>query len=303
MAFGGSPDGLLLLDKPAGITSTRALATAKRALHADKAGHTGTLDPFATGLLPLAFGEATKFSRFLIDAVKEYDADLRLGAVSESGDTETPARHVSDVIPEAGRIDAVVRGFVGEQWQMPPMHSAIHVGGRRLYEYAREGREVAREPRRVEILALEHLALEGDLLRLRVRCSKGTYVRTLAADIGTALGCGAYLSALRRTAVGDLRLADAVALETLVALPPATGREYLRPAEQLVASLPREHVDSEAARRFSHGQELAASRGGSSGPVAVFAEGGSFLGVAERNDGRITPLRLLADRPKSPDFP
>src|SRR6185369_8694762 len=193
MAVLASPDGVLLLDKPAGITSTRALAVAKRALGAAKAGHTGTLDPFATGLLPLAFGEATKFSRFLIDAPKAYEATLVLGEETESGDPETPVVRRSAERPAEARIAEVLRAFEGPQDQTPPMHSALHVGGRRLYEYARLGMEVPRAPRRIEIFALTRLRSDPRSLTLAVRCSKGTYVRVLAADIGRALGCGAYL--------------------------------------------------------------------------------------------------------------
>jgi tRNA pseudouridine55 synthase len=221
---------VLLLDKPSGITSTRALAIAKRSLDASKAGHTGTLDPFATGLLPIAFGEATKFSRFLIDAEKAYDATLRLGEETPTGDPESPVSRTGVPIPDAASIADVVRRFLGRQSQVPPMHSAVHVGGRRLYEYAREGLEVPRDARAIEIHSLDIVSLDGAELVLSVRCSKGTYVRVLAADIGRALGCGAYLSALRRTAVGDFRVAEAVALEELERAGPGPGRSASCPS-------------------------------------------------------------------------
>jgi tRNA pseudouridine55 synthase len=209
------PDGILLLDKPAGYSSTQALGRAKRLLGARKAGHTGTLDPFATGLLPLAFGEATKFSRFLSDSIKSYEATLHLGMVSTTGDTEGTVSRREMVALRSGQITDVLATFVGVQDQIPPMHSAVHVDGRRLYELAREGIEVVRKPRRVEIQGIRQLSLEGDLLVVSVTCSKGTYIRTLAADIGEALGCGAYLTALRRTAVGTFRLPASVSLEQL----------------------------------------------------------------------------------------
>ena len=297
---GPSPDGVLLLDKPAGITSTRALALAKRALDASKAGHTGTLDPFATGLLPLAFGEATKFSRFLIDAPKSYEATLRLGEETPTGDPESSVHRTGAAIPDAAAIAEVVRRFVGPQSQVPPMHSAVHVGGRRLYEYAREGVEVPREARAIEIHALDLIAVEGETLRLSVRCSKGTYVRVLAADIGRALGCGAYLSALRRTAVGPFRLGDAVPLPELEAEGPAAARERLLPVDALVRGLQPFAAGTEEALRFSHGRVIPGPTPGPE-PVAVYAPGGRFLGVAEAAPGGgLAPLRLMAERDEIP---
>jgi tRNA pseudouridine55 synthase len=297
---GPTPDGVLLLDKPAGITSTRALALAKRALGASKAGHTGTLDPFATGLLPLAFGEATKFSRFLIDAVKAYEATLQLGEETATGDTESPVVHSGGAIPDAAAIAEVVRRFVGPQSQVPPMHSAVHVGGRRLYEYAREGVEVAREARTIEVHALDILALEGNALVLSVRCSKGTYIRVLAADIGRALGCGAYLSALRRTAVGPFRLEEAVAMAELEACGPEKARGRLLPVDALVRELEPFSAGTEEALRFSHGRVIPGASPGAD-PVAVYAPGGRFLGVAEAlPGGGLAPLRLMAERDEIP---
>ena len=293
-------DGVLLLDKPAGITSTRALAMAKRALGAAKAGHTGTLDPFATGLLPLAFGEATKFSRFLIDAEKSYEARLRLGEETATGDPESPVSRTGAPIPDAATIADVVRRFVGAQSQVPPMHSAVHVGGRRLYEYAREGLEVARDARSIEIHALEVLEFDAPELLLSVRCSKGTYVRVLASDIGQALGCGAYLTALRRTAVGPFRLADAIALETLEEAGPASARERLLPVDALVQGLEPFSAGFEEAACFSHGRVIPGAGPGGD-PVAVYAPGGRFLGVAQpAPGGGLAPLRLMAERDEIP---
>jgi len=303
MAAGSAADGVLLLDKPAGITSTRALAIARRALGADKCGHTGTLDPFATGLLPLAFGEATKFSRFLIDAAKEYEATLQLGEETESGDPETTPKRISDDIPDSRKISDVTARFVGDIEQIPPMHSAVHVGGRRLYEYAREGRVVAREPRQVHVFSLKILSLVGPSLRVAVRCSKGTYIRVLASDIGRALGCGAYLTALRRTATGPFRLEDAVDLEALAALGPERARQRLHPVEALVESLPRLDADDETGLRFRHGQVIDGPPALDEGAcVAVFASDAGLLGVGRVEGGRLAPLRLVAERVKSPDF-
>lgn len=298
-----SPDGVLLLDKPPGITSTRALAMAKRLLGAAKGGHTGTLDPFATGLLPLVFGEATKFSRFLIDANKTYEATLRLGEQTVSGDPESPVTTKRDVDVCSPQIDDVLRRFRGTQSQLPPMHSAIRVEGRRLYDYARAGQEVAREARNIHIGELVRLHRQGDDVAIRVTCSKGTYVRTLAQDIGDQLGCGAHLVALRRIAVGHLRLEDAVTLEALQHEGIDAARAELRPLEVLVASLPRVELTDVDADRFGHGQAI---RGDyeRSDSVAVYAPGSRFLGVGAciADDG-LTPVRLLTGAaPKSPDF-
>jgi tRNA pseudouridine55 synthase len=299
----GGPDGVLLLDKPAGITSTRALAKAKRLVGSLKGGHTGTLDPFATGLLPLVFGEATKFSRFLLDSEKSYDATLRLGEVTPTGDTESDVETRSDVHVDDIAIAGVLASLMGVQSQVPPMHSAVRVAGRRLYDYARSGEVVERQPRTVEILELVRLARSGNDLEVRVRCSKGTYVRTLARDIGERLGCGAHLIGLRRTGVGGFVLGQAVDFETLEREGLAAARARLLVPEVLVAGLARLDAGNDDAARFGHGQEIE----GPPGPgaeVAVFGPGGRFLGVAARvGEGRLAPLRLIsvADA-KLPDF-
>jgi len=296
---GAAPaDGVLLLDKPAGITSTRALATAKRLLQAPKAGHTGTLDPFATGLLPLVFGEAAKFSRFLLEAPKTYEATLRLGEETESGDPECPVVRRSAVVATPGQIDAVLRSFLGAQQQVPPMHSALHVAGRRLYDYARAGEEVERAPRAIAIYDIAALGRTDDDLAVRVTCSKGTYVRTLAQDVGRRLGCGAHLVALRRTAVGHLSLAGAVTLERLELSGPA-AREALLPPETLVAALPRFEASAPEAAGFVHGRPIATSAAAGV-EVAVYAPGGRFVGVGAVFPDRIAPLRLLSPRPQNP---
>jgi tRNA pseudouridine55 synthase len=299
----GGPDGVLLLDKPAGITSTRALAKAKRILGSLKGGHTGTLDPFATGLLPLVFGEATKFSRFLIDSRKAYIATLRLGEETPTGDTESDVSARRAVDASLAQIDAVLASFLGAQYQTPPMHSAVHVDGRRLYEYARAGEEVERPARAIEVDALGRIVLDGNDLRIHVECSKGTYVRTLAQDIGTKLGCGAYLVALRRTGVGGFSLDEAVTFETLEAEGEARARARLLPPEALAASLARIDATEEEALRFGHGR-IVARDCPPSGEVAVYAPGGRFLGVGScLGEGGIAPLRLMrsADA-KAPDF-
>ena len=292
---GADPSGVLLLDKPAGWSSTQALARAKRLLGARKAGHTGTLDPFATGLLPIAFGEATKFSRFLTDAHKSYLATLKLGWRSTTGDTEGVASATGEIPPALAQIDAVLRRFQGVGTQIPPMHSAVHHGGKRLYELAREGVEVERSARPIEITELRRERLEGDGLVVCVTCSKGTYIRTLAADIGEALGCGAYLVGLRRTEVGPFRLGEAATLEALERLGIEGARAALLPVDVLIAGLPRYAADGDAARRFTQGQEIDCAGAALGSEWAVLRPDGAFLGVGlARLPGRLAPLRLLA---------
>jgi tRNA pseudouridine55 synthase len=290
-----NPDGVLLLDKPEGFSSTQALARAKRFLAARKAGHTGTLDPFATGLLPIAFGEATKFSRFLIDAPKSYRATLCLGKTSTTGDPEGEVTSSAPSLPEATQIDEVLAAFTGVRQQVPPMHSAVRVGGKRLYELAREGLEVERAARTIEIQALAREAFEGERLVLSVTCSKGTYVRTLAADIGAALGCGAYLVGLRRTTVGGFELGDAVALSTIEAEGVEKARLRLLPVDVLVRSLPRQDCPPEEALRFTQGQPVRWPAGRPGEELALYGPGGRFLGVGLCDQpGQASPARLMS---------
>jgi len=273
------------------------MARAKRALGSLKAGHTGTLDPFATGLLPIVFGEATKFSRFLIDAPKAYEATLRLGERTPTGDTESEVVERRPVAVDDEAIERVLARFHGVQDQVPPIHSAVRVEGRRLYDYARAGEEVERPVRSIDVLELVRLGRVDDDLRLRVACSKGTYVRTLAADIGEALGCGAHLVALRRTGVGGFTIGDAATLEALEVAGPEGARGKLLPVDALVASLDRLDASAPEARRFCNGQALEGAPGAGV-EVAVYEPGGRFVGVGARQpDGRVVPLRLVATSP------
>ncbi|WP_246212106.1 tRNA pseudouridine(55) synthase TruB [Usitatibacter palustris] len=279
------------------------MAITKRLLASRKGGHTGTLDPFATGLLPLAFGEATKFSRFLLDADKGYLATLVLGQTSSTGDIEGSLSPKLDIDVDADRIAEVTASFVGEQDQIPPMYSALHYEGRRLYELAREGVEVPRAPRRVTIHTLEVGEIVGEKVTISVKCSKGTYIRTLAEDIGKRLGLGAYLCALRRTHVGDLHLSDAVTLEHLEQADPTARSLRLMPPERFVERLPRVSLDAAGAAAFCHGQRV--NQTGAEGEVTVFREAGDFLGVGRRDGaGGLFAVRLMAGTPKadSPDF-
>lgn len=285
-------DGVLLLDKPIGLTSNDALQKARRLFSAAKGGHTGTLDPLATGLLPLCFGEATKFSADLLDADKTYEAELRLGLTTDSGDAEGEIIATAAVDVAESDISRVLPQFTGDIEQIPPMHSALKRNGRPLYELARKGIEVEREPRAVFIHAIDLLSFAGDRLTLRVACSKGTYIRVLAADIGKALGCGAHLAGLRRTVVGDLDLARSVTLAELESLDEAGRAEHLQPVDALLHSLPVVTLEGEDAERFRHGNpvDLAA---GLAGKIRVYADD-RLIGVGEPGaDGRLWPKRLV----------
>ena len=285
-------DGVLLLDKPLGLTSNDALQKARRLFSAAKGGHTGTLDPLATGLLPLCFGEATKFSADLLDADKTYEAVLKLGVTTDSGDAEGVVTGTVAVDVAESAISSVLPRFIGNIQQIPPMHSALKRNGRPLYELARQGIEVERAPRTVTVYAIDCLGFAGDLLSLRVACSKETYIRVLAADIGQALGCGAHLAALRRTAVGDLDLAGAVTLAELEALDEAERAGRLQPVDALLRSLPAVTVTGEAAERFRHGNPVDLQPG-LGGKIRVYSDS-RLIGVGEPgSDGRLWPKRLV----------
>ena len=285
-------DGVLLLDKPIGLTSNDALQKARRLFSAAKGGHTGTLDPLATGLLPLCFGEATKFSADLLDADKTYEAELKLGVTTDSGDAEGQIIETVAVDVEKDAIFKVLPQFVGHIAQIPPMHSALKRNGRPLYELARKGIEVEREPRAVTIHSIDLLNFSGDRLTLRVACSKGTYIRVLAADIGKALGCGAHLANLRRTAVGDLDLARSVTLAELEVLDEAGRVGYLQSVDALLHSLPAVILEGEAAERFRHGNPVDLVEAWD-GKIRVYADN-RLIGVGEPGaDGRLWPKRLV----------
>ena len=288
-------DGVLLLDKPSGISSNAALQAARRQYNALKAGHTGTLDPLATGLLPLCFGEATKFAGELLDADKSSDAVVQLGATTDTADAEGRVLQVRPVAVGAAQLEAALEAFRGDIMQLPPMHSALKRDGKPLYEYARAGVEVERSPRRVSITALQILDFAGDRVTLCVDCSKGTYVRTLAADIGEALGCGAHLAALRRTRIGSLVLGSALTLDELAALSPEARDARLSPADALLEGLEALHLDAEQTRRMRLGQALPWPAGTEEGRRRVYGEG-RFLGLCRLTaDGWLRPQRLLSE--------
>ena len=284
-------DGALLLDKPVGPSSNGVLQEAKRLLGAKKAGHGGTLDPLASGLLLLLFGEATKFAGLLLDQDKEYLASVKLGEKTATGDAEGEILERKEVTVRRPDVDAVLERFRGEIEQLPPMHSALKRDGVPLYKLARQGKAVERAPRRVRILELEVVSFEPPRLDLRVRCSKGTYIRTLAEDIGTALGTGAHLSGLRRTASGGFRIEDAVSLEALRQLAPAARSDRVLPLLALVHGLPRAALDAGAEARIRNGQALEIS-GLAEGVVAVVRADGALIGLGRSEGGVLRPLRL-----------
>lgn len=285
-------DGVLLLDKAQGMTSNDALQKARRLFSAAKGGHTGTLDPLATGLLPLCFGEATKFSADLLDADKTYEAELQLGVSTDSGDADGVVTATAEVNVTPADIARVLPQFTGDIRQVPPMHSALKRDGRPLYELARQGITVDREARPVTIHAIEPLEFAGTRLRLSVSCSKGTYIRVLAQDIGAALGCGAHLTALRRTRVGDLLLDGAMTLAQIDSIEEGARGACLRPVDALLQSLPRVDLSGEAAQRFSHGNPVDLPEG-LHGKIRVYAAD-RLIGVGEPGPAqRLWPKRLV----------
>ena len=303
--------GVVLLDKPQGWGSTDALSRVKRLLGARKAWHGGTLDPMATGLLPLAFGQATRFSHESLEAQKTYCARILFGITTDSGDADGKplAQHPAAFDEPALRL--ALQAFVGEIDQVPPMFSALKRDGKPLYEYARAGETVERAPRRVTIESLELLSLSvpdgaraGDPGSLqawvRVCCSKGTYIRTLAEDVGARLGCGAHLTALRRERIGSLSIDDSLTLEQIEAMEPAARLQCLRPADSLIAALPPVVLDEPHARRFLHGQRLRLAAPQEPPPrparVRVYA-GAQLIGTGTFDDGLLAPIRLVSQDP------
>ncbi|TAK75716.1 MAG: tRNA pseudouridine(55) synthase TruB, partial [Gammaproteobacteria bacterium] len=292
--------GILLLDKPAGITSNGALQRVKRLFNAKKAGHTGSLDPIATGMLPICFGEATKFSQFLLDSDKSYRVVVKLGEQTTTGDREGEviATHpVTDVT--AARIEQVIQTFLGEIEQIPPMYSAIKHQGRPLYELARKGIEIERKPRKVTIFSLKLEEFNQDHCVLVVHCSKGTYVRTLAEDIGRLLGCGAHVTELRRLTVspyGNAAMYTLPALEAILANVHFDGlSSSLLPVETSVQIFPAVKLSASAAFYLRTGQAVRATFPLDSALVRLVSEEGKFLGVGEVTpDGRVKPYRLIA---------
>jgi tRNA pseudouridine55 synthase len=294
-------NGLLLLNKPAGLTSNQALQKVKRLLNAKKAGHTGSLDPAATGMLPLCFGEATKICAYLLAADKSYRVTARLGEATDTGDADGKVVETA-AVPELTDKDwqRIFSRFIGEIEQVPPMYSALKKDGKRLYELARQGQVVDRDPRRIHIYEMQLLEARDERLVFRVRCSKGTYVRTLVEDIAKAGATVAHTAALHRETVGDFRandMLDLPAAEELAATGPQALREHLLPADRALQQWPERRIGADAARRFNDGQSIivsAADTGAATGHVRVYAGANGFLGVGElTGDGMLTPRRIF----------
>jgi tRNA pseudouridine55 synthase len=297
--------GILPVEKGPGVTSFQVVAHLRRVLRAPRIGHGGTLDPAATGLLPILIGEATKLTPYLVDLDKEYVATVRLGITTESQDLSGAVLETAPVPPlDAAAIARALAPFVGVIRQVPPMFSALRRGGKRLYELARQGVEVEREPREVTIHAIELQSVSLPDFVIRIRCGKGTYVRTLAADLGASLGCGAALAGLVRTRVGPYALTDAVPWDEVRLARSGEGLwARLQPPDSALTALPAVRLDAGGARAFAHGQAVAGGERGD-GLVRVYGPDGALLGVGQRRGDRVKPERLLhADPPRSSVLP
>lgn len=292
-------DGVVLLDKPVGLSSNAALQKVRRALNAQKAGHTGTLDPLASGLLPLCFGDATKFSADLLHAEKEYETTIRFGVKTTTGDAEGEVVSEREPTFDYQTFSEVLENFRGEIEQVPPMYSALKKDGVPLYKLARKGEEIERKPRKVVISTLDVLDFNPPEATLVVRCSKGTYIRVLGEDIGEALGCGAHLKSLRRTAVGDLRISESVTLADFEAMSEEERLKVLLPPDRLLSTLVRIDLDEAQTERFSHGGKVFVDESGPEEKVRVYGirpDGERFLmgvGRLESNQ-ELIPERLCA---------
>jgi tRNA pseudouridine55 synthase len=290
-----SIDGILLLDKASGMTSNAALQKVKRLLKARKAGHTGSLDPLASGLLPICLGEATKLSGFLLNTDKRYRVRVRLGVTTLTGDSEGEIVETCPVPPLDERvIEQALTRFRGEILQIPPMYSALKHQGRRLYDLARQGIEVEREARRVTIYELTLVNFDSASLELEVACSKGTYIRTLAEDIGESLGCGGHVEALRRTGVGGLSVAEAYTLSHMESVAADELLRLVLPMDRIVVDLPAVRLSEELGFYVRRGQTVLVPNAPPQGWVRLYVKPSVFMGVGEiLDDGRVAPRRLI----------
>ncbi|WP_415845520.1 tRNA pseudouridine(55) synthase TruB [Stutzerimonas zhaodongensis] len=290
--------GIILLDKPRGFTSNAALQKVRWLLNAEKAGHTGSLDPLATGVLPLCFGEATKFSQYLLDADKGYETVAQLGVTTTTADAEGEVIERKPVTATQAQLEALLPQFRGDLLQVPPMYSALKRDGQPLYKLARAGEVVEREPRSVTIARLDLLSFEADRARLAVACSKGTYIRTLVEDIGHALGCGAHVAELRRTQAGPFDLSHTVSLEELERVHGEGGAEavdaFLKPVDSGLEHWPLLQLSEHSSFYWLHGQPVRAPEAPKFGMLRVQDHNGRFIGIGEvSDDGRIAPRRLI----------
>ena len=290
-------NGVLLLDKPLGFSSNQALQKVKWLLQAAKAGHTGTLDPLATGLLPLCFGEATKFAHYLTDADKTYFATLKLGVTTSTGDAEGEVLVTQAVKVSGAQLESACKQLIGEINQVPPMYSALKHEGKALYEYARAGVEIERKARLVTIYAIQVNKFEGDIAQITVTCSKGTYIRTLAEDIGAILGCGAHLVGLRRTATANYDIAQTITLEQIELMTSEQRLTQLLPEDSAVQDLPSITLNADSAFYLQQGQSVWQSGQVAQGLLRLYDVQQQFLGLGElQNDGKIAPKRLIVHK-------
>lgn len=289
--------GVILLDKPLGFSSNQALQKIKYLLQAEKAGHTGSLDPLASGLLPLCFGEATKFSHYLLDADKSYRALVQLGATTTTGDAEGEVLVSHPVDVTEAQVKKVLNDFIGDIKQTPPMYSALKHQGKALYEYARDGVDIERAARDVTIYQIDFHGFQNHQLDITVACSKGTYIRTLAEDIGAALGCGAHLAGLRRLTAGHFKLEDAITVEAFEAMTLEQRDACLLPPDATIATLPMVTIDADSEFYLLRGQSVWKANLNIQGSLRVYNEQGVFLGLGEQaSDGKIAPKRLLKSK-------
>ena len=291
-------NGVLLLDKPLGFSSNQALQKVKWLYFAAKAGHTGTLDPLATGLLPICLGEATKFAQYVTDADKTYFATIKLGATTTTGDAEGEVLTTASVNTTSAQFQTTCLQFIGEISQMPPMYSALKHEGRALYEYAREGVDIARQSRLIYIRNIIIDNFNLDIAQITVVCSKGTYIRTLAEDIGKVLGCGAHLIGLRRTETAGYLLPNAITIEQLEAMPAEARQALLLPVDSAIESLPKVILNADAAFYLMQGQAVWQAGKTPAGDLRLYDEKNNFLGLGcLQDDGKIAPKRLIKNQP------
>jgi tRNA pseudouridine55 synthase len=288
-------DGILLLDKELGISSNSALQQVKRLFSAKKAGHTGSLDPLATGLLPVCFGEATKLSRYLLDSDKRYLTSLRLGETTTTGDAEGEITQCRPVNISLAQLEQSLNKFYGVIEQVPPMYSALKKDGQPLYKLARQGIEVERKPRSVEIFDLDIVSFDGETIEISIHCSKGFYIRSFAYDLGEALGCGAHVTKLRRTSVGSFNIQQAITYKALSVMEPHHRLAQLLAVDAGIGHMQSASLSADASYYFCQGQEARTADNLKTGLVRVYVENGAFIGIGEAVPGRrIKPKRLLS---------
>ena len=287
-------DGVFLLDKPLGFSSNQALKKIQWLFNAKKAGHTGTLDPMATGLLPICLGEATKFSHCLLDAHKSYIATIQLGITTSTGDQEGEVISEKEVVLNEAQLKDTLKKFIGDMTQIPPMYSALKFEGKPLYEYAREGIEIERKSRQIKIFDIKLINIEKSIITIEVLCSKGTYIRTLAEDIGQTMGCGAHLKGLERTQTGNFQLSEALSIEALEAMPMASREKALMPIDVLLEELSSIKLNMAELDAIKKGQSIDFMSKNDK-EVRLYSPSGQFVGVGQPDlKGRLFPKRLIA---------